>query len=151
MQKKRFSLDDYAKNHPAGAIGKKLTMAVSDLMRTDTELPICPPATPLNDALVELSSKCLGCILIVKNQVLQGVFTDGDLRRALQKYDNHNILQMRVGDLMYTDFVSVRPDVLAVDALKCMEGEKKLTMLPVIANQTLVGLIHMHDILAAGL
>ena len=149
MQKKQFSVDEYALNHPAGAIGKKLTMHVRDLMSTGDALPICSRDTPLEEALLELTKKRFGCILITEGDTLRGIFTDGDLRRALQSHQN--VLKVRMGELMHKKFTSIGPDDKAIVALKLMEGEKKIMMLPVLKDQKLVGLIHLHDILQAGL
>ncbi len=149
MEKKKFSLDAYALNHPAGAIGKKLTMHVRDLMLTGDALPVCAADTLLTDALVELTNKRCGCVLIVDDKKLLGIFTDGDLRRQLQTTGNISGVQMR--DVMYENPSIVSPDILAFDALKLMEGEKRVMMLPVVKNEELVGLVHLHDILQAGI
>ncbi|MCB1117733.1 MAG: KpsF/GutQ family sugar-phosphate isomerase [Chlamydiia bacterium] len=149
MKKKQFSLDAYAMNHPAGAIGKKLTMHVRDIMLKGDALPLCNADMLVTDALSELSQKRCGCVLIVDGDRVIGIFTDGDLRRLLQK--TGSVSHLRLGDVMQTAFSSVTPDVLAFDALKIMEGEKRIMVLPVIEGEHLVGIIHLHDILQAGL
>ncbi len=149
MKTKSFSLDDYALNHPAGAIGKKATMQVRDLMLTGDALPRCQPQMLLKDTLVELTQKRCGCVLIVDADQLLGIFTDGDLRRSLQK--DPDCLNLPIADLMQTSFESIAPCALAFAALKVMEGEKRVMMLPVVEGGQLIGLIHLHDILQAGL
>lgn len=149
MEKKQFSLDAYAMNHPAGSIGKKLTMHVRDLMLKGDALPLCSADTLLTDALEELSNKRCGCLLIVDEGCLIGIFTDGDLRRLLQK--SGSIAGIKLKDVMQTTFSSIGADLLAFDALKLMEGEKRVMMLPVTKGRHLIGLIHLHDILQAGI
>ena len=149
MKTKKFSLDAYALNHPAGAIGKKATLVVQDLMLTGDALPTCKASDLLKDVLVELSQKRCGCVLIVDGSELLGIFTDGDLRRALQLTEN--ALDLPMSELMQTRFLSVDPGTLAFDALKQMEGEKRIMMLPVLKDHQLVGLVHLHDILQQGL
>jgi len=149
MKSKKFSLDEYALNHPAGAIGKKATMRVADLMLREGALPLCGPDDLLKNVLVTLSEKRCGCILITKGDQMLGIFTDGDLRRALQ--NPSFTLEVKIKDLMHAVFESISPDAMAFEALKKMEGKKRVMMLPVIENNRLVGLIHIHDILQAGL
>jgi arabinose-5-phosphate isomerase len=154
MRHKNFSLDEYALNHPSGRIGKRITLKVKDLMLTGKRIPLCRPDDCLGKALVELSNKRCGAILITNeaNQLL-GIFTDGDLRRTLQKLGGQ-ILDFPVSQLMTKDSKTIGPDVLAWEAMKYMESDpnKRLMMLPVInENQAVLGLIHLHDIIQAGL
>ena len=152
MKRKSFSLNEYALNHPAGAIGKKAVLKVSDLMLQGDQLPIGVEQDTLEKAIIELSLKRCGCILITKGDQLVGIFTDGDLRRSLQS-KREGVLKETTGALMTKTFTSISPDSLAFDALKLMEQNpgKRIMMLPVVSEEKLVGLIHMHDILAAGL
>ena len=150
MKSKSFSLDEYAQNHPAGAIGKKATLKVRDLMLTGDLLPICLPEISLQEALIELSRKRCGCILIAKNERLLGIFTDGDLRRALQQNPD-SVLRSNIERFMHSDPACIHPDRLAIDALRQMEDKKRVMMLPVVEDDTLIGLIHLHDILQNGL
>ena len=100
MKAKKFSLDEFALNHPAGTIGKKITLTVEDLMLQGEGLPLCNPNERLRDAIVTLTDKKCGCLLIVDNrQNLKGIFTDGDIRRALQK-DPAAILEKTMEELM---------------------------------------------------
>lgn len=153
MMHKQFSLDAFAQNHPAGRIGKRIILKVSDLMLRGTALPLCKPKDKLVDTLVELSNKKCGCILVVDddNHML-GIFTDGDLRRALQK-NGSKCLDQPMEELMITSPRSIRPDQLAWDAMKVMENDPKhpITVLPVIDNGKAVGLIKLHDIVQSGL
>lgn len=154
MRAKKFSLSDYALNHPAGRIGKRISLRVSDLMITGNRLPSCKPSSPLVNILGELSSKGCGCIIVTdEEQKLQGIFTDGDLRRSLQKY-GVKALEMTIEEIMTRSPRTIGPDVLAWDAMKSMEAHQNaaITTMPVIsAEKKVLGLIKMHDILQSGL
>ncbi len=153
MKKRNFSLDDYAANHPAGQIGKRITVRVSDLMLSGAQLPRAQPEISLCDALVELSDKRCGCLLVCDEEdQLQGIFTDGDLRRALQTH-GPQVLQERLDSLMNRTFKSISPKALAFDAMNLMEADQKkpIMVLPVVEESRVRGLIKMHDILQSGL
>lgn len=152
MKKKNFGLDQYALNHPSGRIGKRITLRVKDLMMTGDRIPYCPSDTLLSQALVELSNKRCGCLVIVdsKNR-LEGIFTDGDLRRALQNKGGE-VLHTPINKLMIPNPLWVGPEEMAWEAMKQMEGSRRITVLPVLdANRTVLGLIHLHDIIQSGL
>lgn len=154
MNKKQFSLQQFAENHPAGRIGKRIHLKVKDLMVQGAELPLCSPEDKLVTVLVELSDKKSGCVLIVNvEDDLQGIFTDGDLRRSLQNH-GAEVLEKSMSDLMTANPKWIDHEKLAVDALKIMEIDQKkaITVLPVLENgKKLVGLIRLHDILQSGL
>jgi len=154
MAHKEMTLDQFAANHPAGRLGKRITMKVKDLMLQGPALPFCAPTDHLVDILVELSDKKAGCILIINTQQeLLGIFTDGDLRRALQKH-GHQALDKKIQDLMIKNPRHTHPETLAAEALRLMEANPNfpITVLPVIDhNRHAVGLIKLHDILQSGL
>lgn len=153
MQKKKFGLDEYAKNHPSGSLGKRMTLRVEDVMIKGKQMPVCRAEDRLCEALVELTDKRCGCLLVEEKGMLKGIFTDGDLRRALQK-EGPGLLEKRMGELMTTSPITVFADTLAFDALKIMESDpkKRVTILAVISQEgKLLGLIHLHDILQKGL
>lgn len=153
MRAKKVTIDNFVLNHPAGQIGKRLTLKVSDLMVRGDLLPLCKPSELLVDVLVELSNKKCGCILIVDEQKhLLGLFTDGDLRRALQKH-NAEALSLPIEQLMTKTPRSIAPHALAYDAMKEMEANQKgaITSLVVVDAGVAVGLIRLHDIIQSGL
>jgi arabinose-5-phosphate isomerase len=151
MQIKKFSLDQYALNHPAGGIGKLIAERVEDVMSKKDELPLCKKDHLLTEVLVELSEKRLGCVLIVDDSGgLTGIFTDGDLRRALNQ-EGEKVLSRKMDELGQKATLTATPEMLVVDALRLMEGNKKVMMLPVISEGRVVGLIHMHHILSKGI
>jgi arabinose-5-phosphate isomerase len=152
MQRKNFSLNEYAMNHPAGSIGNKITLTVEDLMLKEQEIPLCFPEDQLIDVLSQLSNKCCGSLIVIdKNRNLLGVFTDGDLRRSIEK-DRETFLYKKMKDLMTHSPKWIYKDVLAVHAMHEMEKENPVTILPVLdKNLKVVGIIKMHDIIQSGL
>lgn len=150
MRHKKFHLSEYVLNHPSGSIGKKMTLTVADLMQT--ALPLARPDGLLIDQLVELSNKKCGALLITdEEQRLLGIFTDGDLRRALQSFGSA-ALHKPIYQLMTLNPRTISKDVLAWDALKFMESDPKrlITVLAVLDQGKVIGILRMHDILQAG-
>ncbi len=154
MNERGFSLDDYAKNHPAGRIGRRLICRVKDLMLVESDIPLALGDDKLFNTLVELSNKKCGCVLVVdKEKRLLGIFTDGDLRRSLQKY-GPNALQMTLEGLMSKEPRCIEASVLATEALAIMEGDAKrpISVLAVVSDERkVVGIIRLHDILQEGI
>ncbi len=153
MQAKGFEIEEYKLNHPAGRIGRQMLLKVADLMLTGDQLPLCTPNAILVDMLVELSKKQAGCLIIVENGKLCGIFTDGDLRRALEK-EGAKALDKKMRDLMVPCARTIDPEALATLALHEMEKNQKspITVLPVVDKEKkLLGLIKMHDILQSGI
>lgn len=154
MKKKNFSMEQYALNHPSGRIGRRLTFKVKDLMLTGDQIPTCDSNDKLGDTLVELSNKKCGCILILdKERKLQGIFTDGDLRRSLQKHGSQ-ALDHSMSLLMNSSPRFITEETMAIDAMQQMEQDpqRPITVLPVISkDQQILGIIKMHDIVQAGL
>jgi arabinose-5-phosphate isomerase len=149
MHARNFSIADFAANHPAGSLGRKITMKVADLMLKNEALPLCSPNDKLMDVLHELSVKRCGCLLVTdKKGALQGIFTDGDLRRAIQ-LKGPDALRLTLKELMSASPKSIESDQLALAAVKCMEEDpnRLITVLPVLEKGRVVGLVRMHDIL----
>ncbi|MBT3394645.1 MAG: KpsF/GutQ family sugar-phosphate isomerase [Waddliaceae bacterium] len=152
MHAKNFSLDEYARNHPLGRIGKRITMRVRDLMLHGDKIPICSPEDKLFDVLVELSNKQCGCVVVTKEEKICGIFTDGDLRRSLQEKGG-DVLNVPMKDLMMENPRSIEAGKLAAEAMHVMEDDQKhpIMVLPVTEGDKLVGVIKMHDIVQSGL
>jgi arabinose-5-phosphate isomerase len=154
MRHKNFSIDEYALNHPSGRIGKRITLKVKDLMLIGERVPLCRAEDRLRDILVELSNKRCGCILITdENSTLLGIFTDGDLRRTLQKFGGQ-VLEAPMRELMNSHPSSIGPEILAWEAMKRMEADytRRIMMLPVSdSDGKILGLLHLHDIIQSGL
>jgi len=153
MKRKGFSLTDYSENHPAGTIGKKATLTVQDIMLPLDKLPLCHPSKTLQEVLPEFSEKRLGCLIVANEQrEIQGIFTDGDLRRALQSQGS-SVLEKTLSALMTPAALTTRPREMAWDAMKLMQKDPSrwVMMLPVVDGRHVVGLIRMHDIIHAGI
>jgi arabinose-5-phosphate isomerase len=149
MQAKQFTLADFAANHPGGLLGRKITFKVADLMLKESSIPLCRPTDQLMDVLHELSIKRCGCLLVADEKGhLKGIFTDGDLRRAIQT-KGPDALRMALESLMTLSPKSISPDQLAIAAVKQMEEDPShpITVLPVLEEGRVVGLLRMHDIL----
>jgi arabinose-5-phosphate isomerase len=149
MQIKKFTMGDFAANHPGGSLGRKITFTVAELMLKGADIPLCRPADALIDVLHELSLKRCGCLLVADEQRrLMGIFTDGDLRRAIQS-EGPDALRKPILQLMTESPKSISPEKLAFEAVKIMEEDpaRLITVLPVLERGKVVGLIRMHDIL----
>ena len=153
MEQKNFTIRDFAANHPAGLLGRKITLKVADLMLMNSSLPTCKVDAKLIDTLHDLTSKKCGCLLVCDDkEQLKGIFTDGDLRRAIEK-KGASALEMRLEELMSKAPRTTSKSLLAIDAIHQMEENPSqlVSVLPVVENKKLVGLLRMHDILQAGL
>lgn len=151
LELREFKEEDFALIHPGGALGKKLLLRVSDLMHTGKEIPLVKTDTKMKDVLLEMTSKRFG-ITGVLNEAgeLVGVITDGDLRRALEKFPD--MLNRTSSEIMTTQPKKIEKTALAAKALKIME-EYSITCLFVYENNKEnipVGIIHLHDLLRAG-
>lgn len=151
---KGLSLDEFIQNHPGGRIGRQELLHVRDLMISGEKLPKVAPEALVVDVLHELSSKQCGCVFVVDPQdKLLGIFTDGDLRRAIVQY-NQAVFSKRLQELMTRSPRFIHPDEKAKEAFCCMEGDQKhpITVLAVIDDsQRLVGALKLHDLLQSGI
>ncbi|MGG3564208.1 KpsF/GutQ family sugar-phosphate isomerase [Neobacillus rhizosphaerae] len=144
-----FQERNYALYHPAGSLGKKLLIKVTDIMHAGDKNAVVKAGTKLKDAIIEMSSKAIGIINIVnQNNELIGVFTDGDLRRTFTR--EVNVYNLVVDDVMGKIPIYIDCNMLAVDALKMMK-EKNISALPVISENKLVGTVRVNDILGMGI
>jgi arabinose-5-phosphate isomerase len=153
LQKKNFSVRHFAENHPGGLLGRKITLRVSDLMLKDDALPLSYPTDKLIDKFHEFSSKRCGCLIVIDAEnKLQGIFTDGDLRRSIQA-KGPAALNSTLQELMTKSPKTISHNQMAIEAVRVMEEDtnKLITVLPVLDGSEVVGLIRMHDIVQAGL
>jgi len=149
LEAKGFTAEDFAFSHPGGALGKKLLLRVEDVMHSGSAVPVVETETPLLQALTEMSRKGFGITTIVDdNGLLLGVFTDGDLRRCLDR--DIDVKKAAIGELMTASARTVEPSALAAEAFNIMETHK-ITALVVTREKMPVGILHMHDMLKAGL
>ncbi len=144
-----FSADDFARTHPGGSLGRRLLIHVRDVMRAGDELPRVGCDASLKAALFEMTTKGLGMTAVVEaDGKVSGLFTDGDLRRALEH--TIDLQQAKIADLMTRNPKTIRADELAVAAVEKMDTLKINGLLVVDADNTLVGALNMHDLLKAG-
>ncbi|MBE3670130.1 D-arabinose 5-phosphate isomerase [Vibrio navarrensis] len=148
LQARGFTAEDFALSHPGGALGRKLLLKLSDIMHTGHALPKVNPEALVRDALLEISQKGLGMTAIVdESDHLLGIFTDGDLRRILDK--RIDIHSAKIGDVMTERPTVADPNLLAVEGLNLMQ-KKKINGLMLCQQGKLVGTLNMHDLLKAG-
>ena len=149
LEARGFTEEDFARSHPGGSLGRRLLLHVADVMRTGENLPRVQPDATLRDGLLEMSAKGLGMTTIVDTEKhLLGVFTDGDLRRTLDRNLDLHGIHMR--DVMTANPKSVQPQMLAAEAVHLMETAR-ITALPVVdESHRLVGALNVHDLFRAG-
>lgn len=148
IEEKNFSSEDFAKSHPAGELGKKLTTYVGDLAISGNKVPCIEIDSSIKDTIIEITSKKLGMALVVKDEEVVGIFTDGDLRRALnQEIDIEN---NSVSSVMTKKFISISENDLAIDAATLMEKNKIFT-LNVLNQKKQPSVITMHQLLEFGI
>jgi len=151
LEARGFSKDDFARSHPAGQLGKKLTTLVKDLAVMDKKAPMVDHDTSLKDALMEITEKKLGVTLVVSNKKVVGIFTDGDLRRCLNNEIELN--KTTIKDVMTAEFKGIASEALAIDAAEIMEKNKVFSL--VVYSSTnengSSGIITMHQLLEAGI
>jgi len=149
LETRGFTEEDFALSHPGGSLGRRLLLHVSDIMHTNEQIPAVADDASLSDALLEMTRKNLGMTAIVdkENKVL-GIYTDGDLRRTLDK--NIDIHKAIIKEVMTTGCKTARSNMLAAEVLKLMEDHKINSILVIDENNTLTGALNMHDLLRAG-
>ncbi|PQH73479.1 D-arabinose 5-phosphate isomerase [Acinetobacter baumannii] len=150
LEARGFTADDFARSHPAGALGKRLLLHVKHLMHTGDELPKVSPNTPMNQVLYEISNKRLGLTTIVDEQDhLLGIFTDGDLRRLIDKQQGFDV-NLPVSEVMTKKPSTISQEARAVEALQQL-NQKKISQFVVVDDQNkVIGVISIHDLIQAG-
>ena len=151
LEARGFSKDDFARSHPAGQLGKKLTTLVQDLAVMNDKAPMVNEATSLKDALMVVTEKKLGVTLVSNDKKIVGIFTDGDLRRCLNNRIDLN--RTLIKDVMTSNFKSIESNALAIDAAEIME-KNKIFSLVVHSSESQrfsAGIITMHQLLEAGI
>lgn len=149
LDKRGFTEKDFALSHPGGTLGRRLLLLVEEIMHKNEQVPIVKLNTSLKEALVEMTQKKLGMTTVVNEEgILQGVFTDGDVRRA---FDNSaDIHKTVISQVMTKNPKTISSHILAAEALRIMETFKITSLIVADAEQRPVGIIHIHDILRAG-
>ncbi|MGH1541144.1 MAG: KpsF/GutQ family sugar-phosphate isomerase [Arenicella sp.] len=149
LEARNFSEQDFARSHPGGALGRRLLLYVEDIMHKGSQIPLVDETASIDQTLLEMSQKSLGMTGITdQNKQLTGVFTDGDLRRALSQHNNINAC--KIGDIMTKDPMTVAPDLLAAELVPIMQSRAINGVFVLDNTNTIVGAISMHDLLRAG-
>ena len=149
LETRGFTAEDFALSHPSGSLGKRLLLRVADIMHTGDSIPAVPGDVSLSEGLMEMSRKGLGMTAIVDGEGrLRGVFTDGDLRRALD--EGVDVRGTRMKDVMHANCKSAPPDILAAEAVHLLEEHKITGLLITDEDDRLVGALNVHDLFRAG-
>jgi len=149
LQKRGFTAEDFAVSHPGGSLGRRLLVHVSDIMHTDEKLPSVGIQATLSETLLEMTSKGMGMTAIIDSeQKVLGIYTDGDLRRTLDK--NIDIHTTPITEVMTRGCTTVEQNMLAAEALRIMQDKKINGALVTDKDNRLVGALNMHDLLQAG-
>lgn len=149
---KGFSKEEFSRLHPSGALGRRLLLRVEDIMHSGENLPLVESGAPMRQALVTLTTKAMGAVIIASPaRSLLGIFTDGDLRRAVQWHEN--LLDLEVDSLMTRNPVVIHRNRMAAEALNLMENRpSQISVLPVLdSDERVVGIVRVHDLVKAGL
>lgn len=147
LEARGFTSEDFARSHPGGKLGRQLLLHVDDIMLKAPDLPVSQPNDTLSQVLVEMTKHPVNIAAIVENEQVIGVFSEGDLRRALMK--NIDFKSILIKEIMTKNFIYLKSGSLAVDAVNLMET-KRITALPVLnEHKHLLGIIHMHHLLQA--
>ena len=150
LKMRGFTAEDFARSHPSGSLGKRLLLRVSDVMRSNDRIPAVQADVSLRDGLMEMTDKGLGMTAIVsKDFALEGIFTDGDLRRTLDS--GADIHKTKIRDVMHSNCKTTSPDVLAAEALHLLEENKITSLLVTDENNKLIGALNIHDLFREGL
>lgn len=155
MQAKSLTKEDFAINHPAGALGKRLTLKVEHIMHHGSDLPKISHDALLLDALKELNRISLGCVCVLdENDYLLGIITDGDIRRLFSSHLFSELEHLKIYDIMIREPLTILPETLAYEALNIMENNRRkpVSVLPVVNDKNVcVGVVRLHDLVKLGL
>ncbi|WP_417788642.1 KpsF/GutQ family sugar-phosphate isomerase [Terasakiella pusilla] len=147
LERRGFSADDFQQFHPGGSLGNQL-MKVKDLMHSGDALPVVRPTDPMSDTLLEITAKHFGCVAVTDEQTkLVGIITDGDLRRHM----TDDLIKKSAGDIMTVGAKTIGARALAVEALAIMNSKSITSLFVVDEAETVIGIIHIHDCLRAGI
>ena len=149
LNRKQFKESDFLRNHPGGSLGDRLKVKVEEVMLTGERIPWVSPDAPFVDALGELNDKNIGAVLVVSGEKrILGIITDGDIRRLMVK--SAGIFARQVSEVMTKSPKTIQPDLLAADALSIMQRHEVMVLPVANAEQRLIGILHLHDLLGKG-
>ena len=149
LEARGFGAEDFAFSHPGGSLGRRLLLKVENVMHTGNDVPVVTEQTELHDALMEVTRKRLGMTAVVNDEgKLSGIFTDGDLRRAIDQ--EVDLKSTPINQVMTANCTTIGSDVLAAEAVQVMQERKINALVVVDAEQKPIGALNMHDMLKAG-
>ena len=150
LKNRGFTAEDFARSHPSGSLGKRLLLRVADVMRTGDDVPAVGPAVRLRDGLMEMTQKGLGMTAVIDHdRRILGIFTDGDLRRALDAGADVHTTSM--AEVMHGNCRTTTQDILAAEAVHVLEENKITSLLVADDNSRLIGALNIHDLFRAGI
>jgi len=146
IELRQFKPENFAVYHPGGSLGRRLLMKVKDVMHSEEELAVCRESDSVDEVLMNMTAKKLGAVCVVDGDRIVGLITEGDIRRALQKKEA--FFGYKAVDIMTSAFTSIEEDQMAIDALELMENrDSQISVLPVVGEGRLRGLVRIHDLL----
>lgn len=151
LNKRGFKEEDFAFFHPGGSLGRRLLLTAGELMHTGTSIPSVNSKAPMKEAIIEISSKRLGMTAVVDSTYkLQGIITDGDLRRGLEKW-GEKLFPLKAENIMTLNPKTITKDILAVKAISIMEKHSITSLIVLGADGKIEGVVHLHDLLKSGI
>ncbi|MBP8067144.1 MAG: KpsF/GutQ family sugar-phosphate isomerase [Pedobacter sp.] len=147
LEAREFNSEDFARYHPGGSLGKRLYLKAGDIALKNQK-PIISPSAPVKDVIIEISKNRMGAVVVVENENVLGIITDGDIRRMLEKHTN--LANIKASDLMNPNPKKINKDELALLALETIK-KNNITQLLVMDGDTYCGMIHLHDLLDEGI
>ncbi|MDR3260187.1 MAG: KpsF/GutQ family sugar-phosphate isomerase [Fusobacteriaceae bacterium] len=146
MKLKKFRPDNFALYHPGGSLGKRLLMKVKDVMHVGDRVPYCDKDMSIDKVILIMTEKRLGAVCVMNSDVMVGIITEGDIRRALKQKEK--FFTFAAKDIMTTNFTKTDSESMAIDALELMENrENQISVLPVIDYGKVVGMVRIHDLI----
>ena len=150
LKNRGFTAEDFARSHPSGSLGKRLLLRVGDVMRTGEDVPAVGPGVRLRDGLMEMTQKGLGMTAVVDDdRRILGIFTDGDLRRALDA--GADVHKTSMAEVMHGNCKTTTEDILAAEAVHVLEENKITSLLVADDHSRLIGALNIHDLFRAGI
>lgn len=146
IKRRDFRPENFAVYHPGGSLGKRLLMKVEDIMKKGENIPLCDKESPIKNVILTMTEKSLGAVCVMNGDLMVGIITEGDIRRALTK--EGEFFTFKAKDIMTRNFTKTDSKSMAIDALELMENRpSQIAVLPVIDDNKLVGIVRVHDLL----
>ncbi|WP_410207744.1 SIS domain-containing protein [Fusobacterium sp.] len=146
IKRRDFKPENFAVYHPGGSLGKRLLMRVKDIMKKGDEIPLCDKESSINNVILTMTEKSLGAVCVMNGDLMVGIITEGDIRRALTRKEE--FFNLKAEDIMTRNYTRTDEDSMAIDALALMENrESQISVLPVMNGLKLVGMVRVHDLL----